>query len=519
MHNSSYSFILIAFFFSGIFFLCFPIGLVGEVTPMWAEAPRVLISTTPIQDSILAEFGALQLRATRPILSFYGIPISLNMYTSALPDWPHFLVYRLSQSPFAVQLSQLIFSLGFLFILQRKLRPLFSQSWILLFLLLLISDWNFSFYKKALGNTEILLQLSWVLCIIALHQWHRKDDGSSLLGWGIGLGLLAKITFVLNLFPITIGLVLIRPKQFSWKKILLPISLCSLPFLLTLGLFWGQELPIQSHDFFALQWERIQQALSGGNSSNREKSGNLWLWLLDPLPFLHQAYQVQNIATHWLLRGFGLLIVLGLFWRKRNSKMLMILGVVTLAQILVLSFIAKDLHHLAMVTPLFYLLLIFLWKENIDLGWKISICILPFFAGNMQVLFDSSRHLSAVQTPSFSVESQQKMATLLQKHQVQKLLTMDYEIYGVLEVLAPEISVTHSWGAISHERMKALPQLLQESKDGHLLVLRSSSGMIYNLRPSTKSLEQLAKPLGLKIELVDTWTNRLWLYSVQASSE
>jgi hypothetical protein len=212
-------------------------------------------------------------------------------------------------------------------------------------------------------------------------------------------------------------------------------------------------------------------------------------------------------------------MVLGLFWRKRNSKILMILGVITLAQILILSFIAKDLHHLAMATPSFYLLLVFLWKENIDLGWKLSICILPFLGGNVQVLLDSSRHLSAVKTPSFSVESQQKIATLLQKNQVQTLLTMDYEIYGVLEVLSPEISVTHSWGAISHERMKALPQLLQESKGGHLLVLRSSSGMIYNLRPSTKSLEQLAKPLGLNIELVDTWTNRLWLYSVQASTE
>ena len=514
--RSEFSFILIAILCSGIFFLCFPIGLVGEVTPMWANPPRVLASTTPIQDSILAEFGALQLRATRPILSFSGIPISLNTYTSAIPDWPHFLVYRLSQSPFAIQLSQLFFTLGFLFLLQRKLRPLLSQPWTLLFLFLLISDWNFLFYKKALGNTEILLQFSWILCICAFHQWQKKDDGSSLLGWGIGLGFLAKITFVLNLLPITLGLLLIRPKQISWKKIFLPITLCALPFLLTIALFWGQEFPIRSHDFFTLQWERVQQALSGKNSSIREQHNNLWLWLLDPLPFIQQAYKVPNISPHWLLKGSGLLMTLGLFWRKRNNRMLRFLGTITLTQILVLSFIAKDLHHLAMATPLFWLLLVFLWKENVDLGWKLSIYILPFLGGNAQILLDSPTHLSAVQTPSFSAESQQNIVNLLRQHQVQQLLTMDYEIYGVLEALSPEIAVTHGWGAISHERGKALPKLLQEAEGGHLVVLRSSSGMIYNLRPSTQKLAQLAQPLGLKIELVDTWTDRLWLYSVKA---
>lgn len=191
-----------------------------------------------------------------------------------------------------------------------------------------------------------------------------------------------------------------------------------------------------------------------------------------------------------------------------------LLGILCLSQALILSFIAKDLHHLVIGTPLFWLFWVEIWRHNADLGWKLAFGIAPFFLGNIQVLIDSPSVISAVQTPSFSEESQEHLVDILRQNEVQKLVTMDYEIYGVLEALTPDINILHGWGAISHERRKALPELLKQANGGHLLVLKASSGMIYNLQPTAHQLKIEAKKLGLKIELEKGCSENIWLYSV-----
>ena len=507
-------FLFPVFFFIGIFFLCFPLGLIGEVSPTWAPFPKVISTTNPIQDAILMELGGLQLQTTRPILSFSSLPISLNIYTSALPDLPHWLLYQLTGSKEVIIILKCLFSISFLGFIWKNFAPKISEFWTMLYLFLLVSDWNFSFYKYALGNTEIFLQLGWLLCIFALLKWQSNEDGSLYLGWGFGLGFLAKITFLLHLFPLGIGLLFIRPKQLAWKKILLPILLCSLPFLLTLLLFYPQELAVRSHDFFSLQWERIQDALSGKNTSLREQHSNIWLWLFDPLPFFERAYKVPDIAMHWLFKTIGVISGLALIWRKRQCKSIQILGTMCFSQIAILSLIAKDLHHLVIGTPLFWLFWIEVWRQNSDLRWFLAPAILPWFIGNVQILSDSPQTILAVQTPSFSKTSQEKLVDILRQNSVQKLVTMDYEIYGVLEVLTPEIDVLHGWAAISHERKKALPYLLKEASGGHLMVLKSSAAMIYNLQPTRQQLEMEAKPLGLQLTLLEESPPNIWLYSV-----
>ena len=513
--NSRYFFCLPIFFFIGIFFLCFPVGLIGEVTPTWAPSPQVLSTTDPIQDSTLLEIGPLKLQATRPILSLHTLPISLNMYTSALPDFIHWLGYQLAPSIELVVSIKLLSSILFLAFIWRYFTDILSYFWTMLYLLLLVSDWNFTFYKYALGNTEICLQLGWLCCTMALLQWQKGNDGSAWLGWGFGLGFLAKITFLLNLLPLLAGLLYVRPQKITSRKIIAPILLGSLPFILTCALFSSVEFPIRSHDFFTLQWERITQALTGANTSVREQHSNLWLWLFDPLPFFHQAYRVPNISMHWFVKAVGFTLGMGLIWRRRGNKSIRLLMLLCSLQVLVLGFIAKDLHHLVMATPLFWLFWITVWYHNSDLGWKLALAILPFFIGNIQILVSSPRIISQVSTPSFSAESQRELVELLQRHQVQQVVTMDYEIYGVLEALTSDIEITHGWGAISHERRSALPALLQQAKGGHLLVLTSSSGMIYNLQPTTVLLEQNARELGLQLVLENDSPENIWLYSIR----
>ena len=92
--------------------------------------------------------------------------------------------------------------------------------------------------------------------------------------------------------------------------------------------------------------------------------------------------------------------------------------------------------------------------------------------------------LETVPVVTFTERGQQDLIALLRAHDVQRLGACDYELYGVLETRAPDIAVTHGWGAASRVRGEALPGLLQQVAGGHFLVVSASAPMIYNLRPS-----------------------------------
>ena len=90
---------------------------------------------------------------------------------------------------------------------------------------------------------------------------------------------------------------------------------------------------------------------------------------------------------------------------------------------------------------------------------------------------------------------------MLEKEKVQKLMTMDYEIYGLLEYLNSDIDIHHGWGAISHRRYHALPELMAQAERGHIIVLKSSMPMRYNLKPTIQMMEEAAQKKGLRIEV------------------
>ena len=71
----------------------------------------------------------------------------------------------------------------------------------------------------------------------------------------------------------------------------------------------------------------------------------------------------------------------------------------------------------------------------------------------------------------------------------------------LLEYINTDIEVIHGWGAISHKRHRALPELLNQAKSGHLIILESSMPMRYNLKPTQKLLEEEAQKKGLQIEV------------------
>jgi hypothetical protein len=499
----------------GVFLLSanfFPIGVVGEVATAWSAPPQVLQQTNPIETSVLLEWGPIVVRSTRPIISLGILPISTNIYTSGLPDWPSSIIFYLSKSFTLVVFWHILLAAGLLVSMTVLLRAHFTEKQRYFLLLLLASDWMFLFYKKALGATEMLLQLSWVLCIVAVLLFTQKKDGSKYLGWGIGLGILAKITFVLNVIPIAVAWFFLKPKEYQLSKIVLPIGLCLIPIVGTLVVFSGFDIIVLSHDFFALQWERIIAVFNNGSSASRESFWNIIYWAIDPLPFFTVAYKVSPVSMNWLWKTVGWGIAFFFLISGLHHTKVKVLSLVLMAQVFAIGLIAKDLHHLAMATPTLAIWLVCL-SENLTM--KSTLLLLsPWILGNVQILSNSSSVINQVQTPTFSEKSQTELVQILRENKVQSVVTMDYEIYGVLEVLAPDIEVTHSWAAISHERSGALQRLLQYSSGRHLIVVRSSSGMIYNLRPSFQKLTTLAKEIDLDVQQVSIVEDQLWLYKI-----
>ncbi len=499
-----------------VFEWALPIGWVGEVTSMWGPIPQTTV------DGPISCIGDFCLYPTRPIMRLNTLPIFHNVYTASFPDWPLWMLYNLTESPTFTRFAQIGFAGSTMSLLVYMTRSYLSplSQWFLW--LWLAMDWNFLFYKKALGNTELLLQLSWMTCVIALMRRIPSEHQISssihhcVVPLAIAVGCLCKITFLLNILPLFIGTYWLRPSQrHTWiGQILMGLVIGMIPSLLLLYWTSGMELPVRSHDFWTLQWERVLTSLSGENTSMREQHQNGLIWLLDPLSFFEQSYGVSTPIWH----GWGKVLVLltcgALLVQQRLNQKTSALTVLLAVQVLGLTWIAKDLHHLAMATPLLSLWMVWVLQESrMSPIFKYTLCGL-WLGSQSWILYDTPRIINTVETPTFSEQSQQRLVTLLEKHSVTDLMTMDYEVYGVLEVSMPNLSVHHAWPSISTQRWNALPDILQDSVHGHLIILQSSTPMIYNLSPSLNRLQSVAEEVNLSVTLIDTQEG-VWLYSVE----
>ena len=168
-----------------------------------------------------------------------------------------------------------------------------------------------------------------------------------------------------------------------------------------------------------------------------------------------------------------------------------------------LTVIAQDLHHLVIATPLLWLCVAHIWNHTRH-KTLYKIAFGGILLSHVWILLDTPDRINQVSTPTFSESRQMELLNMLQKHNVTDLITMDYEVFGVIEVLEPSIDVTHAWPSISTERWSVLPRLLDEHPSKHLIVLQSSMPMIYNLQPTQTRLETTAKQYGHHIQLIDS---------------
>lgn len=519
-------------------------GIVGEVSQSWvAAAPaRVLVEASPpawadgaTPPSAGARLGPLVASQARPIerleVGPLRLPLAVNVYTGGLPDWPARLVYGLTGSNSAVVALHLLLGGALIWLVHRFLLAHASPGAAGAAALLLASDWAFLFYKKALGGTEIALQAAGVLCLWGL--WSRRWGGGRLGPWllalGLGVGLGAKVTFLLTAAALLAAAGLsrwdrppMRPPlpRGLWRPGLL-LALLLLPLAITL-LHHQLAVPaaphVRSHDFPDVQLARVAGAFSGGPAPVREGLVNLELWLLRPLAFFERSYgatgapgwSVGRLAG-WVLVALGV----GLAWRDRHptphQALLRFTSLALTLQVGLLWAVARDLHHLAQAAPLVAIVAGLAYERlaaqaapprSIPRARLLLALCLPFAVSGAHLSLSTDRVLGAIPVTTFTRTGQSALVDLLREHQVKRLVACDYELTGVLEALAPDIEVTHGWGAASWQGAAVLPALLEQAVGGHLVVMRASAPMVYNVAPQPRALQKAALGAGLQVDRV-----------------
>jgi len=518
------------------------VGVVGEVDLSWAlgRPPAALVqldpplwadgATPPTAGSRLGPLVASQVRPVEGLrLGPVALPLAVNSYTGGLADWPARAVWLLTGSRRAVIALHVALGAVLLVLLHRFLRFRGTDVAAAVAALVLASDWSFLFYRKVLGGTEILLLAAGLLCLWALwsRRWSGGRHGLLALGVGIGLGFQAKLTFSLSLVALLATALLMRwdkpqlsaPRRGGALDGLLAAVLLTSPLWIA-ALHHGLALPehVPSHDFPATQGRRVLSALSGGPGPAREGLANLWFYLARPLAFFGPAYGVTELPgpSPWRLSGCLLVLAgVGLGWKDRHptpqDALLRFTSVYLLLQLGLLWLVARDLHHMAQATPTFAIVAGLALDRLAGVATPprsprralVALLLsLPLVIGGISALARTDEVVRRVPVPTFPERGQADLVSLLRGAGVRRLVLADYESYGMLELLVPEIRVEHAWPAVARQGPGALPQVLERAQGAWFLELHASQPMGYNLRPSARQLQAAADQAGLVLTRV-----------------
>lgn len=506
------------------------VGVVGEVWPPGQRGAPVpaLVDVAPPRtvDAASTRWGPFVAAPIRPVERFeWGpvrVPLAINAYTGGLPDLPLRLSGALGGGAGAARAVHLALGCGLLLLVHRFLRLHAGPAAALAGALVLAADWTFAFTRQALGGTEAVLQGAAVLGLWALwsRRWGGGRHGLAALALACGLGLHAKWTFALVIAALGATALLLRrdkprlgpPLPARWGPAVLLFALPLLPTALTL--LHHAALPpaaLPSHDTLTLQWGRVAAFLSGGPAPARDGLDALAAFFGDPLRRLLAVYGRPDAATPGLaLRVGGGAWLAGGLWvalRDRHATprlaLLRFTALFAALALLALWLVARDLHHLAVTTPLLAICAGLAADALAGLrapprsarrtAWALAL-VAPLVLDGALRQRATGPLLAAVPVPTFPASGQADLVGLLTRNGVQRLVTADYEIAGVPELLLPGVAVQHAWPAVARHGAAALPGILAAAEGGHLLVLRASQPFIYNLRPGEGALVEAAGP-------------------------
>lgn len=540
-----------------------PLGHVGEVEIAWALAdpPAVLVGADPPtwadasrapHAGHRAALGPIALDASqvRPIESLIvgpgpaaaagdtvRLPLAINQYTGGLPDWPSRLVFALGGAREAVAVLHAAYGLllvAMVWAVARRHGAIVAGGAAALWL---AGDWNFAYYRAVLGGTEVWLVAASLL--LAHGLWDRRWGGNGAAPWAIalavGVGLHAKVTFAGVLVGVGLATLLTRwdrgalgaPGPYP-ARVRLGAAAIVAALLIPLGVaavHHAVAVPdaphLRSHDFVSLQVERLASGwVSPSRAPARESAMNVFAFVMQPLAFFERACGAAPVSPVAAGRLFGWIVVLAgtwLAWRDRDTSppaaWLRWCSLAVPLSAAALFALNRDIHHLAMLTGL-----VALWAglcvdrvaalvtpaRSGARGLVCAALLVPWLASGLLAADRTSRITGTCRAPHLQWLGQKRLVELLDYGRVERLLVIDYDLYGAIEQLAPDVEVTHGWGAMSaaDDRRAALAALLRAAEGGHYLTVRPSAPTIYGMNPSERDLVRAAERVGLTIEPV-----------------
>lgn len=504
------------------------VGLVGEVAIGWGTSvpPRVLAQLDPAEILAPAPWGPLVASQTRPVerlvVGDLSVPIAVNAYTGGLSDLPARCVngalgWRTGAWA-GVGLGAILLLLA-----SRFVRIHAGELPAGLVAVLLGSDWSFVFYKRVLSGTEVLLQAGALLTVWAIwsRRWRGGVHGTLGITLGIAFGLEAKVTFVCTLLAIGLAALVTRwdrPAVGPPAPLRVPVLALGLVGLLpvVLAAVHAAQVPaallVHSHDTLGLQLSRIQASSDMARESWRNViafTGNpnaFWGWALG-------ASEVPALSPGRLL-GLGVLAAgTALGWSglkgapSPSDALLRFLSVLCPLQTLFLFFANHDLHHLAqssvfwgmwMALAISRVAATFGRARSLKRALTAGLFASPVIFAGADQLLETDVVLSSAPQSTFRESGQRAIVTLLEQNHVERLVTSDYEVYGMIDVRAPKVEITHTWAAFSR-KVKEPWRVLSLARGGHYLALRPTTPMIYNWSPTPDQVRAAAVQAGVTV--------------------
>jgi hypothetical protein len=294
------------------------------------------------------------------------------------------------------------------------------------------------------------------------------------------------------------------------------------PLLLAAWASAHAGLPVvPSHDTLALQLARVGATLSAllgdARLPAREGASNLLAFLGDPRAALHAAWGATPVPLLSGLRGVTFATSLAgavLAWRSRGTPdpsgaLLRFLSLAVPLQLAVITLVNREMHHLGQVSVGLALLVAlgaervagaFTPPRGIARALLTLVCVAPMVVAGVRQRAGTDALLDTVRTPTFMQRGQAELGALLRAHadDCPRVVVADYESFGVLEGVAPEVRVTHAWPAVARGVDRGA--LLRAAADAGacLLSVRPSAPMVYGWAPSGADLARVGAPAGVK---------------------
>lgn len=525
------------------------VGVVGEVALTWAlpTPPEVLVTLDPPSPAAPAAIGPLEALQTRPterlVLGPVTIPLAVNAYTGGAADWPARAVRAVAGVPAGAATS--VFLGGLLLVLvHRFLRFHGTPAAMDAAALLLATDWCFVFYRKVLGGTEVLLHAAGLLVVWALwsRRWKGGEHGTLAIAVGVGLGLGAKVTFGATLAAYAVAAFAMRwdragllpPQPVRRGVLVLIASIGLLPLGIAAAHHAGipAEVAVASHDTVGLQLARL-----GAPSPSREGLANLTYFLGNPLAWFAPALGAPAIPAGSALRALGFAITVvgvALEWRRRvvspSAALLRFLSLAVPLQVGALFLANHDLHHLAQATPALAMLVALAAdrvaatsaRPRSALRTALTLLLVaPHVAAGWIQLHQTDEVLDALPRSTFTEAGQSELVAMLREAGAERVVTSDYEVYGMAEIRAPEIRFVHTWAAMAAPK-RDVAGVLRLAAGGHYLSLRPTAPMVYDWHPNRATVERTATTAGLVAtqvaRLADARGEWAALYRIEAAA-